>query len=957
MAPHDSFLSGGNIEFIESLYARFLEDPQSVDESWRALFSGMEKSGQPIFADGGGAANGHAPPARAAPAAAIALSPWPSVGIEAATRSAAGDMGLQARVDQTVYAFRLRGHLLAQIDPLGRPRPPLAHVLDLGMVSEEHFSREELDQWVDTTEVYPGGQQRVPLKQLLGRLRNTYCHHIAVEYMQLLDSERRSWLRRRMEWCENRTDFTPAEQRRILTKLSYAEGFENFLKAKFVTAKRFSLDGGDSLVPMIDELLETGGNLGVRELVIGMAHRGRLNVLANVLGKAPDTIFSEFVGPTDPTQYLNRGDVKYHQGFSSDYVTQSGKSIHLTLAFNPSHLEVVYPVVEGRVRAKQDRLGGPDRFNCVPLVIHGDAAFSGQGLVAETLNLSNLPAYTTGGTVHIVINNQVGFTTDPEAGRSSHYATAMANMLDVPVFHVNGDDPEACVHVMRMAIEYRQRFNSDVVIDLLCFRRYGHNEGDDATFTQPKMYELIQKHPSVRTLYANALSTRGRVPAEEAERVKQQCQSEFQQAFDRAKEKSRFQEPSHNLGLWKGFRGGPDRETPPVDTGVPAAQLQALLRKLAEVPEGFSVHPILAKNLLPQRREMAEGKRPLDWSAGEALAFATLLTEGYALRLTGQDTERGTFTHRHAVLHDAKTGAMHTPLRHLSPKQGRCDIFNSPLSEMGCLGFEFGYSLDYPDALVAWEAQFGDFANNAQVIIDQFIAAAEDKWRRLSGLTLLLPHGYEGQGPEHSSARLERFLELCAEDNIQVCYPTTPAQMFHLLRRQVLRPLRKPLIVMTPKSPLRMPEVVSPLEALAEGRFQRLLTDRPDIKPAKVTRLLLCSGKVYWDLVKGRDAKKDDQIAIVRLEQLYPFPAEELKTVLFSMPKLEEVYWVQEEPRNAGAWRYMIQPLQSAFADLPKRPRYGYIGRVESASPATGFDQTHKYEQQLIVEEATTRGK
>ncbi len=933
MPNREDFLSGANIDFIEALYARYLEDPSSVDESWRNLFQRYGRDGKPIFSNGKAAARRVAPEA-------------------APSRLAAVEQHLQARVDQTIFAFRLRGHLVAELDPLGRPRPPLEHVADLAMVSDRHFTPHELEQPVDSNGVFE--QEQVRLADLLARLRRTYCHHIGVEYMHIGDSARRRWLQRQMEWTENRTAFSVDEQRRILTKLSYAEAFESFLHTKYVGAKRFSLDGGESLIPMIDAFLDMAGPLGVREVVIGMAHRGRLNVLNNVLGKSADEIFSEFEGPDDPKAYLNRGDVKYHQGFSSDYTTQAGQEIHLSLAFNPSHLEAVYPVVEGRVRAKQDRAEDQARKLCVPLVIHGDAAFPGQGVVAETLNLAGLPGYTVGGTVHIVINNQIGFTTEPFQARSAHYCTEIAKLAEAPIFHVNGDDPEACVHAMRLATQYRHQFNGDVVIDLVCFRRYGHNEGDEPTFTQPKMYELIRSHPTVRSLYAEQLWREGRLGLDEAERIKQKCLADFQAAHQRIQGQSRFVEPSFNQGLWRTYRGGPDRDTPDVDTGVELDRLKQLLRKMCAVPEGFEVHPKV-KRLFETRLAMADEKQPLDWATAELLAFATLLADGYSVRLTGQDTERGTFSQRHAVLHDVRTGATWTPLQHLSDVQGNCTVLNSPLSELGCVGFEFGYSLDYPDALVAWEAQFGDFVNGAQIIIDQFISSSEDKWRRLSGLVLLLPHGYEGQGPEHSSARLERFLGLCAEDNMQVVNPASPAQYFHVLRRQVVRPWRKPLVVMTPKSLLRRPECVSPLSELASGRFQRFVPDRADVELAHVDRLLLCSGKVYWDLLAGRDAAKDGRIAIARVAQLYPLPFEAMKEYLRKMPSLREVFWVQEEPKNMGAWKYMIQPLQQLLADHPNKPRYGYIGRVESASPATGFHDTHVYEQKLIVEEAFRR--
>ncbi|WNG20456.1 2-oxoglutarate dehydrogenase E1 component [Cystobacter fuscus] len=952
----DSYLSGGNIDFIEGLYARYLEDASSVDASWREVFERTNGAGRPIFnptpieppapvVPGKDGKDGK--PGKNAPVAAQALAPQtrPTVAFEQ-------DMKLQARVDQAISAFRLRGHLRANLDPLRRPRPSLEHVADVGMVDDNHFTPAELEQLVESFSVFP--EARVKLKDLLGRLRRTYTGSIGVEFMQMLDSERRRWLMKRMEYTENRTEFPVEEQRHILTKLSYAEGFENFLHTKYIGAKRFALDGGEALVPMMDALLEVGGGMGLKEVVIGMAHRGRLNVLTNILGKKPDQIFSEFDGPQDPKKHMGRGDVKYHMGFSSDHTTRGGQGIHLSLAFNPSHLEAVNPVVEGRVRAKQDRSGDGSRTRVMPVLIHGDAAFIGQGVVAETLNLSRLQGYETGGTVHLVINNQVGFTTDPEESRSSIYSTALAQMLDVPVFHVNGDDPEACVHIGRLAAEYRQTFKSDVVVDLVCYRRYGHNEGDEPSFTQPEMYEIIRKHPTVRTLYAQQLASQGRVSAEEAEALKQRCMQEFDAALSRARAESQFKEPNALDGLWKPYKGGPEAGVPEVRTAVDKETLRGMLGKLAHVPEGFNIHRDVERTVIKKRQAMVQTEE-LQWSEGESLAYATLLSEGYVVRLSGQDVERGTFSHRHAVLHDVQTGKEFVPLNQFPTGKARFDIHNSPLSEMGVLGFEYGYSLDVPDGLTIWEAQFGDFANGAQIIIDQFIAAGESKWRRLSGITLLLPHGYEGQGPEHSSARLERFLNLSAEDNIQVVYPTTPAQIFHLLRRQVLRPLRKPLVVMSPKSMLRLPEATSKLDELATGSFQEVIADKVD--PAGVTRLLLCSGKVYYDLVKERDARKDTSIAIVRVEQLYPFPFDELSGLLAKMPKLTELFWVQEEPRNSGAWHFIFPRLHDLVATRGQNPvKLGYIGRAEAASPATGFTQTHKLEQQLIVEEAILRG-
>ena len=971
--PQDSFLSGANIEFIEALYARFLEDPQSVDASWRDLFDQQRAfPGKPIFAPGEGerpspASNGvhngngkngsvHAPSVSSPGAMVLPVGSPLSVSRGQAgptESSSAQGMGLQARVDQTVYAFRLRGHLLAQLDPLGRARPPLEHASDLGMVSESHFSPTELAQTVDSADVF--GEKRVKLEDLMTRLRRTYTEHIGVEFMTILDSDRRRWLMPRMEHCANHVEPPSADQRRILTKLSYAEQFEAFLHTKYQGAKRFSIDGGESLIPMIDTMLEEGGSLGVEEVVIGMAHRGRLNVLTNILGKSLTQIFSEFEGPQDPAHYINRGgDVKYHMGFSSDHVTQAGQKIHLSLAFNPSHLEFVHPVVEGRVRAKQEHHPLSGKRAVVPLVIHGDAAMMGQGVVAETINLSRLRGYDTGGTLHIVINNQLGYTTDPEDARSSIYCTSVAQMIDIPIFHVNGDDPEACVHVMRLATQYRQKFQSDVVIDLICFRRYGHNESDEPAYTQPQMYALINKHPTVRTLYAADLEKRGRLLGTEAETIKAKAIEQLKEAHTQAKATPQLRDPSALEGLWKSYNGGADEDAAHVTTAVPKARLVELLEKLGTVPAGFNTIPKIKKIVLDRRQMQAHGEMALDWGAAENLAYATLLTEGFPVRLTGQDTERGTFAHRMAVLHDDLTGERYTSLQHLAPDQAAFSIYNSALSESGCMGFEFGYSLDFPNALVAWEAQFGDFANGAQVIIDQFIVASERKWRRLSGLTLLLPHGYEGAGPEHSSARLERFLELAAEDNIQVVYPTTPAQMFHLLRRQVLRGYRKPLVVMTPKSLLR--KELSTLEELSHGEFQRLIPPDASADPKQVTRLLLCSGKIFYELNEALERAKDPTIGLARVEQLYPMPKPELKKLLASMPQLSELFWVQEEPRNMGAWRYIFPILTETAAGASKTLTVGYVGRVESASPASGFAKAHQLEQNLIVDEALSRG-
>ncbi|MDP2275921.1 MAG: 2-oxoglutarate dehydrogenase E1 component [Archangium sp.] len=931
----DSFLTGANIDFIEALYSRFLADPNSVEQSWKELFSTLQREGKPLVIDG------------------LTL-PAPKKGNGSVNGAAGGkvasDMALQSKVDQTIIAHRLRGHLVAQLDPLGTPRPKLEHVADIGMVSDTHFTDQELDTLVSPLDTF--SEPRVTVRRVMERIRRTYSNHIGVEFIQMYASDRRRWLLNRMESSENTTDFSVEEQTQILRKLTEAETFETTMETKFQKVKRFSAEGGEVQIAMLDAFLELGGELGVKEVVFGMAHRGRLNVLTNILGKPAEEIFSEVTGPTDPKQYLNRHDVKYHMGYSRDHTTRGGNKVHLTMAFNPSHLGFVHPVVEGRVRAKQDRAGGglPAKKAVVPFVIHGDAAFAGQGLIAETLNLSGLEGYDTGGTIHLVINNQLGYTTDGKEGRSSVYCTGQAAMLDIPIFHVNGDDPEACVHVMRVATEFRQKFNTDVVIDLVCYRKYGHNEGDEPRFTQPEMYSLITGRKTVRALYAEELATKNRLSAEASAKLQQEVVAEFLAAFEKSKTKSLVRDPDHLHGIWSKYRGGADKDTPQVETGVDLPVLKKLLEPLATVPEGFVLHSGV-KKVLDRRQEMMKDKEPIDWGTGENLAYATLVEAGWRIRLTGQDTQRGTFAHRQAVLHDQKTGKTFFPLGEIKP--GIAEVINSPLSEMACMGFEYGYSLDCPDAIVAWEAQFGDFANNAQVMIDQFLAASEDKWKRMSALTLLLPHGYEGAGPEHSSARLERFLELAAEDNIQVCYPTNSAQIFHLLRRQVMRPIRKPLVVMTPKSLLRLTAASSPWEEFTAGTFKRVIPETNSaIEASKVTRLLLCSGKVYFDLVEERTRAKLTNTAIVRLEQLYPLPEAELREVLQSYPALKEVFWVQEEPKNSGAWRYLIEPLMTLTGELKQNPKLKYVGRPESASPATGFTSSHQYEQKLLVDEA-----
>ncbi len=846
----------------------------------------------------------------------------------------------QERVDQLARSFRNRGHAVARLDPLGRRAS-----VDPELSLEYHgLSEDDLD--TPFTLQTGAGPRTLPLRAIVRKLENTYCRSIGVQFMHIDDERVRHWLQHRMEDGENRLSLSRDEQRRILGKLTDAEVFETFIHRKFVGAKRFSLEGGESLIPLLDLAVEEAARLGVEELVIGMAHRGRLNVLANVLGKPPAWIFEEFKD-RDPDRHLGGGgDVKYHMGFSNDHVTSDGRTVHLSLCFNPSHLEVVTPVVLGRVRAKQDRGGDEARRRVMGLVIHGDAAFAGQGVVQESLNLSGLPGYRTGGTLHVVVNNQVGFTTDPEFSRSTPYATDVARTLDAPVFHVNGEDPEAVAQVIRLAMAFRAEFARDVCVDMYCYRRHGHNEGDDPTFTQPVMYRWIAQQPPVRQGYLAHLQQTGGLDAAEAEEIFVASHRRLEEELKRAEEGSLPPAPHTSGALWRGYSGGPDAEVPDVETGLGAEALGAMLRAQTVAPAGFRVHPKIQK-LFEQRLEMAAGRRPLDWGAGEALAFASLLAEGLPIRLSGQDAGRGTFTHRHAVLHDHEDGRRHVPLQHLVPQQGRFEVWDSPLSEVGVLAFDWGYSLDRPEGLVIWEAQFGDFANVAQAILDQFVASAEQKWRRLSGLVLLLPHGFEGQGPEHSSARLERFLAMAARDNLQVASPTTPAQVFHLLRRQALRAWRKPLVVMSPKSLLRHPQATSSLEECSRGGFRRVLGDA-GADPALVHHVLLCSGKVYYDLAKAREERGARDTAIVRLEQLYPLPEAELQAVLQAYPDAR-LTWVQEEPANMGAWGFLRLNLSPSA--LGGRA-LAAVARAESASPATGSAASHKAEQALLMDQA-----
>ncbi|HEY2250854.1 MAG TPA: 2-oxoglutarate dehydrogenase E1 component, partial [Planctomycetaceae bacterium] len=924
----DQALNSQSLPFVEELYADFLRNPQGVPADWRTFFENLPDAGRDGFRPQGEMAFPRRSIFHAAATGAGAKSgpgPSPAGPAPSAATSAFDDAALQERVGRLMQAYRVRGHIVAHIDPLGLPRPEPAEL------DPEFYGLTEIDLGRQiATSTGPNPEVRT-VRRVVREMRNTYCRFIGVQFMHIDQLLVRKWLQHRMERSENRLTLGRDEQLRILTRLTDAVVFEEFLQKKYVGAKSFSLEGSESLIPLLDLLIEGSADQGVEEIVLAMAHRGRLNVLANILEKQPRAIFREFED-VDAELQVGQGDVKYHLGHSSDWQSASGKKVHLSLCFNPSHLEFVNPVAMGRMRAKQDRFGDAERRRGMVLLIHGDAAFAGEGIIQESLNLSGLAAYTVGGTIHVVINNQIGFTTLPAEGRSSTYATDVAKMLQIPIFHVNGEDPEAVAQVVRLALDFRSQFQRDVVIDMYSYRRRGHNEGDEPALTQPLMYRAIEQTDPVRDNYLDRLLLLGEITVEEAEKIADERRALLEKELELARSHEYVPGAEVPAGVWSGFAGRKQDDVDEVVTGLDKARLSVLLASLTTLPPDFHPHPKIDRGL-KHRAEMAEGKRSLDWSAAEALALASLATEGHRVRLTGQDSERGTFSQRHAVLHDCQDDHTYTPLQHLEPGQAAVEICNSPLSEAGVLGFEYGYSLDWPDGLVAWEAQYGDFCNAAQVIIDQFIVSAEDKWKRLSGLVLLLPHGLEGQGPEHSSARLERFLTLAAEGNIQIATPTTPAQYFHLLRRQVLRRWRKPLVVMTPKSLLRHPRAVSSLEDLGSKMFRDVLPDENEPAPEHVNRVLLCNGKVYYDLAKRRDELKRDDVALVRIEQLYPLPVEDLRAVLAGYSDGTHAVWVQEEPENMGAWRFLRVKLgETLFGRLP----FASVYRAESASPATG---------------------
>jgi 2-oxoglutarate dehydrogenase E1 component len=928
MMQDSSLLFGTNASFVEDLYEQYLLDPASVTSAWRGYFDAL-----PAWTKD----------AKEQPHSSIQRSFEARPKALADSSPDADHERKQVKVLQMINAHRFLGLRVANLDPLQRHAKPVVPELDPAYYG---LSESDMATTFETGSLVAAA--RLTLSEILQLLRQTYCGSIGAEYMYISDVQQKRWIQNRLEGVRGVAGYNAAQRRRILGRLTAAETLERYLHTKFVGQKRFSLEGGDTLIPLLDHLLQRCGAQGVQEAVIGMAHRGRLNVLVNILGKQPSMLFAEFEGVH--AEHLTSGDVKYHQGFSANIET-SGGPLHVALAFNPSHLEIVNPVVEGSVRARQHRLKDLEGKKVIPILLHGDAAFAGQGVVMETLSMSQTRGYRTGGTVHIIINNQIGFTaSDKRDTRSSQYCSDVAKMIDAPIFHVNGDDPDAVMLITEIALDYRMQFSRDVVIDLVCFRKLGHNEQDEPLVTQPFMYRYIRKHPGTRTVYAQRLLDEGVIKPGEADEMVasyRHAMDEGRNSIQPALAKVANMPPSD----WASFKRGIPW-TIPVDTNVSLARLQQLSVPLTTIPENFLLQSRVQK-IVEDRTAMARGELSLDWGMAENLAYATLLTEGYPIRLSGQDSQRGTFFHRHATWHDQNRVVWHegayTPLQHLTPDQADFVVIDSLLSEEAVLGFEYGYATAEPNTMVLWEAQFGDFANGAQVVIDQFIASGEVKWGRLCGLVMLLPHGYEGQGAEHSSGRIERYLQLCADYNIQVCIPSTPAQMFHLLRRQMLRPTRQPLIVFTPKSLLRSKDAASPLTDFTNGGYQTVIPEVEALDAARVRRIIACSGKVYYDLVNGRRAREIDDMAIIRLEQLYPFPHEDFAAQVAAYPNATEMVWCQEEPGNQGAW-HRIQHYLSRH--LRKNMRLEYALRPSSAAPAAGYLAVHNEQQKAVIEAA-----
>ena len=931
-----SVLYGANAPFIEELYENYLQCSTSVPPEWRGYFDGLQLGKGEVEKD-----VPHSPVIESF----IRVEKERRRNAHSSSQHVQGisEERKQVSVLQIINAFRFLGVRQANLDPLKQLQKPYIPELDPKFYG---LTEEDMDTVFNTGSLV--APEFVPLREILQLLQGIYCGSIGVEYMYMTDTEQKRWIQSRLEGTHSQPNFSDKYKRHILERLSAAEGLEKYLHTRYVGQKRFSGEGGESIIPLLDNLLQRAGKIDVKEVVIGMAHRGRLNVLVNILGKMPADLFQEF--ENNHVQELTAGDVKYHQGFSSAISTPGGV-MRATLAFNPSHLEIINPVVEGSVRARQHRLLDKKGVMVLPVLLHGDAAYSGQGVVMETLNLSQTRGYGTGGTVHIIINNQIGFTTsDPRDSRSTLYCTEVSKMIEAPIFHVNGDDPEAVVMVTEIALDFRMKFRKDVVIDMVCFRRLGHNEQDEPMVTQPLMYKIIDEHPGTRKLYADRLETEGIIAASEADEMLANYRNDMDAGSN--PNKSIFHGKKYSgTTQWAPFLKS-IKWNQKVKTGMPMKKMKYLAERLTDIPENFELHSRVRK-IIDDRRLMGEGKLSLDWGMAENLAYAGLLSDGFPIRISGQDSGRGTFFHRHAVLHNQNQNQLdnrtYIPLRHIAPEQPDIGIIDSMLSEEAVLAFEYGYTTAVPNELVVWEAQFGDFANGAQVVIDQFIASGEAKWGRLCGLVMMLPHGYEGQGPEHSSARIERYLQLCAEYNIQVCVPSTPSQMFHLLRRQMIRQLRKPLIIMSPKSMLRRKESVSSLGDLANGKFQPVIPEDENLNPGKVRRIIACSGRVYYDLLAYRKAHKIKDIAIVRIEQLYPFPHNEFQAEVDRFEQAKDVLWCQEEPGNQGAWHRIQHYL---LRHLGLNQTLGYALRPSSASPAAGYLAKHNFQQKELIEAA-----
>ncbi|MYN13759.1 2-oxoglutarate dehydrogenase E1 component [Pusillimonas sp. TS35] len=935
----NSYLFGSNAPYVEELYEAYLDNPGSIAEQWRTYFDQLQH--QPAT-DGNEATRdqAHAPVVES-----FAQRAKANAFLAKVNKSDLAIAGKQLYVQSIIAAYRSLGVRFAELDPLKRRDRPIIPELDPAFYG---LTEADLDQVYAATNTYFTKADTMTMRDMLKALRDTYCRSIGAEFMHISDPTAKRWIQERLESTLGVPAFDADRKRHILQQITEAEGLERFLHTKYVGQKRFSLEGGESFIASMDEVVHNAGENGIQEIVVGMAHRGRLNMLVNIMGKMPGDLFAEFEGKH--AEGLTDGDVKYHNGFSSDLSTRGGP-VHLSLAFNPSHLEIVNPVVEGSVRARQDRRNDEDGSQVLPVLVHGDAAFAGQGVVMETLNLAQTRGYGTGGTLHIVINNQIGFTTsDPRDTRSTLYCTDVVKMIEAPVFHVNGDDPEAVVFVTQLALEYRMKFKHDVVVDIVCFRKLGHNEQDTPALTQPLMYKSIGKHPGTRKVYADKLVAQGVLAEDEPEQMVK-AYRQLMEDGQRTIEPVLTDYKNKHATDWSPFLGA--KWTDVADTAVPLAELTRIGERITMVPENFTPH-MLVNKLLADRRKMAHGEINVDWGMGEHLAFATLVSSGYAIRITGQDSGRGTFTHRHAVLHDQKRerwdDGTYIPLQNVSDSQAPFTVIDSVLSEEAVLGFEYGYATAEPNTLTIWEAQFGDFVNGAQVVIDQFITSGEAKWGRQCGLTMMLPHGYEGQGPEHSSARIERFLQLCADNNIQVVQPTNGSQIFHLLRRQMIRPFRKPLVIFTPKSLLRNKAATSPLSDLATGQFLPVIGEQDATLDAEgVKRVLVCSGKVYYDLVHARDEAGRKDVAIIRVEQLYPFAHKAFQAELQKYSNAREIVWTQDEPQNQGPWFYIQHHLYENMADGQK---LGYAGRPASASPAVGYLAKHQEQQRNLIEQA-----